>query len=177
MMHAVYDLQSRIFNILKRDFLTAYYTNGTDREKFYAQQNTVFLVAQFLGWTELIRQEIQFLDLGFNDHTPTPATPRRDVYKSSNRQIWSWVPAFCWRTARRRRIVRHFGGVVRPLLGSIVTKPVSPAENPLSAPENKLRFRKPDNGKRFAVFADDAWKANEAAVVLYTDKPFMIAVW
>ena len=49
---------------LHRDFLIRYYTNGTTREKEYAVENTVFLLAQFLGWTELIRQEIQFLDLG-----------------------------------------------------------------------------------------------------------------
>jgi hypothetical protein len=69
LLHAAYDLQSRIFNILRRSFLTVYYTNGSDREKEYAVENTVFLVAQFLGWTELIRQEIQFLDRGSDDET------------------------------------------------------------------------------------------------------------
>jgi hypothetical protein len=35
--------------------------HGTQRERDYAVENTVFLIAQFLGWTEAIRQEIQFL--------------------------------------------------------------------------------------------------------------------
>jgi hypothetical protein len=69
LMHAAYDLQSRIFNILKKDFLPTYYTNGSKREQEYAVENTVFLLAQFLGWTELIRQEIQFLDLSNDDQT------------------------------------------------------------------------------------------------------------
>ena len=69
LMHAAYDLQSRIFNILRRDFLTRYYAIGSPREKDYAVENTVFLVAQFLGWTEAVRQEIQFLDLDENDQT------------------------------------------------------------------------------------------------------------
>ena len=69
LLHAAYDLQSRIFNILKKAFLTTYYSNGSDPEKEYAVENTVFLVAQFLGWTELIRQEIQFLDLGNDEET------------------------------------------------------------------------------------------------------------
>ena len=69
LLHAAYDLQSRIFNILKRSFLSAYYLNGTTSEQEYAVENTVFLVAQFLGWTELVRQEIQFLDLGSDDKT------------------------------------------------------------------------------------------------------------
>ena len=69
LMHAAYDLQSRIFNILKQGFLPRYYTNGSTREQEYAVENTVFLLAQFLGWTELIRQEIQFLDLSSDDQT------------------------------------------------------------------------------------------------------------
>lgn len=69
LLQAAYDLQSRIYNILKRGFLKTYYTNGTDSEKEYAVENTVFLVAQFLGWTELIRQEIQFLDCANDDET------------------------------------------------------------------------------------------------------------
>ncbi len=69
LLHAAYDLQSRIFNILQKAFLKTYYANGSDRDKEYAIENTVFLVAQFLGWTELIRQEIQFLDLGSDDDT------------------------------------------------------------------------------------------------------------
>jgi hypothetical protein len=69
LMHASYDLQGRIFNILKKDFLTKYYVNGSPREKAYAVENTVFLIAQFLGWTEAIRQEVQFLDLGDDAQT------------------------------------------------------------------------------------------------------------
>lgn len=49
LLHAAYDLQSRIFNILKRGFLKRYYTDGSPREKEYAVENTVFLLAQFLG--------------------------------------------------------------------------------------------------------------------------------
>jgi outer membrane murein-binding lipoprotein Lpp len=69
LMHASYDLQSRIFNILERGFLDRYYLRGSDREKGYALENTVFLVAQFLGWTEAIREEIQFVDLDGNEQT------------------------------------------------------------------------------------------------------------
>jgi len=69
LMHAAYDLQSRIFNILKRDFLHGYYSNGSSREQEYAVENTVFLLAQFLGWTEIVRQEIQFLALDDDDQS------------------------------------------------------------------------------------------------------------
>jgi hypothetical protein len=80
LMHAAYDLQSRIFNILEKEFLIAHYANGSEREKFYAQENTVFLVAQFLGWTELIRQEVQFLDLGVDDQTRQLRRLQNEMY-------------------------------------------------------------------------------------------------
>ncbi|HMG04108.1 MAG TPA: hypothetical protein VK581_01525 [Chthoniobacterales bacterium] len=69
LLHAAYDLQSRIYNIVELVFLLRYFTKGSKRERTYAVENTVFLVAQFLGWTELIRQEIQFLDLGNDEET------------------------------------------------------------------------------------------------------------
>jgi hypothetical protein len=69
LMHAAYDLQSRIFNILRQQFLPRYLVRGAAREQEYAVENTVFLFAQFLGWTEAIREELQFLDLGAEEDT------------------------------------------------------------------------------------------------------------
>jgi hypothetical protein len=63
LMHAVYDLQSRCHNIVAQDFL-GYLRRGTPAQRDYAVENTVFVIAQYLGWTELIRQEVQFLDPG-----------------------------------------------------------------------------------------------------------------
>lgn len=82
LMHSAYDLQSRMFNILRRDFLKRYLVNGSSREQEYAIENTVFLVAQFLGWTEAIRQEIQFLDLGKDDQTKEFRQLQDKVYTS-----------------------------------------------------------------------------------------------
>lgn len=61
---SAFDLQSRIFNILKNDFLNKYLINGTKDEKQYALTNTLYVVAEFFGWIELLRQDIQFLKLG-----------------------------------------------------------------------------------------------------------------
>ena len=57
------DLQSRIYNILEGRFIERYYHNGSDRNKNYVINNTVFLVAQFFAWTEAARIDIQFLNL------------------------------------------------------------------------------------------------------------------
>src|SRR5208337_2367229 len=56
---AAYDLQSRIYNIIKSDFLNAYLENGDERTKKYAIKNTLFVIAQYFARTELVRQEIQ----------------------------------------------------------------------------------------------------------------------
>jgi hypothetical protein len=64
LINATYELQSRIFNILRLKFLDKFYLRGNEREKQYAVENTIYVIAQYLGWIEIIRREIQFLDLG-----------------------------------------------------------------------------------------------------------------
>lgn len=66
---AAYDLQSRIYNIIKSDFLNAYLKNGDRRTRLYAIRNTLFVIAQYFAWTELVRREIQFIDLGADEQT------------------------------------------------------------------------------------------------------------
>lgn len=66
---AAYDLQSRLYNILNQGFLNVYYTNGSARERSYALDSTVFLTGQYFAWTEIIRRDIQYLDLGADDKT------------------------------------------------------------------------------------------------------------
>src|SRR5450432_2250639 len=66
---AAYELQSRIFNIVKGGFLELYLDGGTERTHAYAINHTVFVIAQYFAWTELIRREIQFIDLGADAET------------------------------------------------------------------------------------------------------------
>src|SRR3954470_11845467 len=63
LIRAAYDLQSRLYNIVTQGFLTVYWVNGTEEERDYVVNNTLFLIAQFFGWNEIIRREVQFLDL------------------------------------------------------------------------------------------------------------------
>ena len=58
LLRSAYDLQSRIYNIYR----PGGFKGGKDPE--YLRLNTLFLFAEFLGWLEIIRREIQFLDLG-----------------------------------------------------------------------------------------------------------------
>ncbi len=66
---SAYDLQSRIYNILRKGFIQAYLVDGNARERAYAVNNTAYLIAQNLCWTELARREIQFIDLGEDART------------------------------------------------------------------------------------------------------------
>src|SRR5271165_220860 len=77
---AAYDLQSRIYNIVKSDFLNAYLENGDERTKSYAIRNTLFVIAQYFAWTELVRREIQFIDLGADERTRKLSELQDSIY-------------------------------------------------------------------------------------------------
>lgn len=76
---SAYDLQSRLYNILKQGFAQIY-LRGTEREKGYVVNNTVFLVAQYFCWTEIARREIQFIDLGRAEKTRRLVDLQDEIY-------------------------------------------------------------------------------------------------
>lgn len=63
LLKSAFDLQSRLFNIVELSFLRVYY-DRSQRDKEYAIKNTLYVIAEFLGWVEILRREVQFLDLG-----------------------------------------------------------------------------------------------------------------
>jgi hypothetical protein len=64
LLSAVFDLQSRLFNVVRKTFLVRYARAGDDASRAYAVESTLYVLAEYLGWVEVIRREIQFLDLG-----------------------------------------------------------------------------------------------------------------
>jgi hypothetical protein len=78
--HAAYDLQSRIFNIVTFGFLDLYLKNGNSRTQLYAVKNTLFLIAQYFAWTELVRREIRYIDSSTDKGTKRLARLRDDIY-------------------------------------------------------------------------------------------------
>lgn len=77
---AAYDLQSRLFNILEKNLLGAYLDSGNKRERSYVINNTVFLIGQYFAWTEIIRREIQFIDVGEDEQNRQLAELRDQIY-------------------------------------------------------------------------------------------------
>jgi phosphoglycerate-specific signal transduction histidine kinase len=85
---AAYDLQSRIYNIVQRNFLQRYLTNGNDRERAYAVNNTVFVLAQYFAWTEIVRSDIQFIDLGEDRQTRELRRLQDTIYAILQNDSW-----------------------------------------------------------------------------------------
>jgi hypothetical protein len=63
LLRSAIDLQSRLYNIHQQFFL-GYFYNQSHSAKEYAITNTLYVIAEYLGWVEILRREIQFLDLG-----------------------------------------------------------------------------------------------------------------
>jgi hypothetical protein len=63
LLRTAYDFQSRLYNILR----PGGFRGGRDPE--YFQTNTLFVMAEFLGWLEIIRRDMQFLDIGAVEET------------------------------------------------------------------------------------------------------------
>jgi hypothetical protein len=63
LLQAAYDLQSRLYKIVRQDFMRAYAPAGGEQHA-YAVRSTLWLLAQYLGWVEILRREGQFLDFG-----------------------------------------------------------------------------------------------------------------
>lgn len=72
LLWAVHDLRSRVRTILEEDFLGRYLVKAEDKilasgDTFmrpYALRHTTFVLAQYLGWVEILRRDVGFLDLG-----------------------------------------------------------------------------------------------------------------
>ena len=80
LLQAAFDLQSRIWNMLGQEFLDAYYFSQREDERAYARDNTLYVIAEYLGWVEVLRREVRFLDLGDETHN-TAWTLRRDAVR------------------------------------------------------------------------------------------------
>ncbi|MEU6303525.1 hypothetical protein [Streptomyces chartreusis] len=67
LLWAAFDLQPRLFNIIGQGFLRVYFSEPQDRR--YAVCSTLHVLAEYLGWVEILRRRISFLDLG-NQEAP-----------------------------------------------------------------------------------------------------------
>jgi hypothetical protein len=71
LLYAAFELQSRLYNIVQQHFLQVYYLSADESDREYALENTLYVIAQYFGWSEILRQDIQFLNLGEVEATRT----------------------------------------------------------------------------------------------------------
>jgi hypothetical protein len=99
---AAYELQSRLFNILRKRFLEKYYLSGDEKQRDYAVRNTLYLIGQYLGWTEILRRRIQFLDFSEVEETREVARLQdaiRELFASDSEAMGE--PFMIWRGEQR----------------------------------------------------------------------------
>lgn len=63
LLRSAIDLQSRLFNIRQNRILHNFDQRCLS-EQDYLINNTLYVFAEYFGWVEILRREIQFLDLG-----------------------------------------------------------------------------------------------------------------
>jgi len=77
---AAFDLQSRLYNILRLDFFDRYGDSHPRADD--ALTTTLFRLAQYFGWTEILRRDIQFLSFPEADETRRVAQLQTEISKS-----------------------------------------------------------------------------------------------
>lgn len=79
LLSAAFELQSRLRNILDADFLEKYLAKEEQGKQEAAVKTTLYVFAQYFGWLEIIRREIQFLHFRRTAETREIARLLRDI--------------------------------------------------------------------------------------------------
>jgi hypothetical protein len=76
---AAYELQARLHNILRNNFVEDYVVGNRAGKQHAALESTLYVFAQFFGWREIIRREVQFLRFTRDEETRAVARLLRDI--------------------------------------------------------------------------------------------------
>ncbi|MGQ7848377.1 hypothetical protein ACUNV4_28015 [Granulosicoccus sp. 3-233] len=107
LQHAVYDLQSRLYNVVSQGFIQTYYLKGDEHEKQYVVDNTAYVIAQYFAWSEIIRTEIHFIECSTSGNTKALTTLQNQIYS-------------LWQTDAFRGPLRIWAGEQRAIGESMV---------------------------------------------------------
>jgi hypothetical protein len=63
LLHAVFNLETRIYNIIELGFFARFLApDSSEEDREYAVLNTLYVVGQFFCWCEILRRDSQFVD-------------------------------------------------------------------------------------------------------------------
>lgn len=109
---AAFDLQSRLYNILRLDFAGKF---GNHERSEDALQTTLFRLAQYFGWTEILRRDIQFLSFPEAEDTQSVADLQSEIAKAFLSDSYGHA-LMIWKDEQRaigeRMIVEEHGKVL-----------------------------------------------------------------
>ncbi len=97
---ASYELQARLYNILRNTFVDRYIRSDDAGRRVAAIESTLYVFAQFFGWKEVIRQDVQYLRFSRDQQTRRFAQLLRDIGETFLSD--SYGPQFMiWRVEQR----------------------------------------------------------------------------
>jgi hypothetical protein len=79
LLDASYELQARLYNILRLSFTEKYIINENAGMQDSAIESTLYVFAQFFGWIEIIRQEVHYLRFSKDQQTREIGRLLRDI--------------------------------------------------------------------------------------------------
>jgi hypothetical protein len=123
---AAENLHSRIFSIVKNKILLDYLQSSDPDLQRYGREYTVYVLAEYLCWAEIIRRDLRFLDLGTEERN------RDLVRKLENVQMAMSDTAL-------PRAIRLFRGEQRAI-GEIMMTPSSNADGAQSESLGYVQF-------------------------------------
>jgi hypothetical protein len=82
LLGAAYELQARLHNILTNQFVEKYLVGNKADKQDAAMQSTLYVFAQYFGWGEVIRREVQLLRFSSSAETREVGRILRDIIET-----------------------------------------------------------------------------------------------
>jgi len=112
LLASAYELQSRLHNILSNNFVEDYILGRKADKQDAALETTLYVFAQWFGWREIIRREIQFLRFSNDEQTRKVAQLLRDIGETFLSNEFQ-PPFMIWRVEQRgfgERMISYSNG-------------------------------------------------------------------
>lgn len=147
---ASFELQARLYNILRLRFVEKYITAEGISKRDSALESTLYVFAQFFGWREIIRREVQYLRFSRNQQTREVGQLLRDIEETFLSD--GYGPQFMiWRVEQRgigERMVESMDGQMKCLGYASFIKQRSTIEEWLAPLEHDLENLQDGGRKR-----------------------------
>jgi hypothetical protein len=79
LLAACYELQARLYNIVRLSFIEKYVIGEQAGKRDAAVDTTLYVFAQYFGWYEILRREVQYLRFPRNSQTKKTALFLRNI--------------------------------------------------------------------------------------------------